>query len=285
MIVIPGSASPGLSQKIAKITNCEIASVERKRFPDGEMYIRIGSEIGGKDAVIVQSTTSDEKILEAILLCDATREANARKIIFVAPYFGYARQDKVFKQGEAISARAIARAIQANCDAFLSVDLHANTVIKWFTIPAFEVSAIPCVAGYFKGKKIDVIVSPDKGGIERVKRTSELSGIPYIHLDKVRLDGHTVTIKLPDYDFKGKNVVIVDDIISTGGTIKTAAKQMLDAGAKSVSCGCTHGLFLGNSGNELASLCTEVIASDTIETRFSSYSVAEEIARAISGII
>ncbi|MCX8174003.1 MAG: ribose-phosphate diphosphokinase [Thermoplasmata archaeon] len=285
MIVVPGSASSGLSRKIADISGCEIANVEKKRFPDGEMYVRIASDVSGKDAVIVQSTTSDEKILEAILLCDATREANARKIVFVAPYFGYARQDKIFKPGEPISARAFARAIQANCDAFLSVDLHANSVINWFTIPAFEISAIPCVANYFRGKNIDILVSPDKGGVERVKRTSELSGIPYVHLDKVRLDGHTVTIKLPDWDFRGKNVAIVDDIISTGGTIKTAAKQMLDAGAKSVSCACTHGLFLGNSGNELAALCNAVIASDTIETKFSSYSVAEEIERALSKVI
>lgn len=285
MIVIPGSASPGLARKIAEIGRGEFASVERKRFPDREMYVRILSSVEGEDAVIVQSTTSDEKILEAILLCDAVREAKARKIIFVAPYFGYARQDKVFKPGEPVSARAFARAIQANCDAFITVDLHASTVIKWFTISALEVSAIPCVSEYFKGKNIDVLVSPDKGGIDRVRRTSELSGIPYIHLDKVRIDGHTVTIKLPDYDFRGKNVVIVDDIISTGGTIKTASKQILEAGAKSVSCACTHGLFLDNSGSELASICLEVISSDTIETKFSSYSVAEEIVKAISRIM
>ncbi|MEM3492982.1 MAG: ribose-phosphate diphosphokinase [Thermoplasmata archaeon] len=281
MIVIPGSASPVLSEKIAGILKCGIAGVEKKRFPDGELYVRLCTEVGGEDAVIVQSTTSDEKILEAILLCDAAREANARKVIFVAPYFGYARQDKVFKPGEPISARAFARAIQTNCDAFVSVDLHATTVIKWFTIPAIEVSAIPSIAGYFKGKGIDLLVSPDKGGIERVRRTSEISGIPYTHLDKVRVDSHTVTIKLPDYDFRGKNVAIVDDIISTGGTIKTGARKMLEAGANSVSCACTHGLFLGNSGDELSALCKEVIASDTVETKFSLYSVAEEIANAI----
>ncbi|MGB9636036.1 MAG: ribose-phosphate diphosphokinase [Thermoplasmata archaeon] len=285
MIIVPGSASPLLAKKIAEEGNWELGEVERKRFPDGELYVRIVSEIEGKDVVIVQSTTSDEKIIEAMLLCDAARSANANKIVFVAPYFGYARQDKIFKRGEPISARAFARAIQANCDAFLSVDLHANSILKWFSIPAMEISAIPCIADYFRGKNVDVLVSPDKGGIERVERTARISGIPFVHLTKKRLDGYNVTIELPDFEFRGKNVAIVDDIISTGRTIKTATKLILEAGAAGVCCACIHGLFLGRAGEELTGICREVIASDTIETKYSLYSVSREIVNAIWKVI
>jgi len=284
MIVVPGSASTRLAEKIANIAKSGLASIERRRFPDGELYVRICSEVSNQHAIIVQSTSSDEKIIEALLLCDALREAKASKIGFVAPYFGYARQDKVFKPGEPISARAFARALQTNCDYFVSVDLHANSILKWFTIPALEVSAIPCVAAYLKERPVDVIVSPDKGGIERVKKASELSGIPWVHLEKVRIDAQNVNIKLPDFDFNGKDVVILDDIISTGGTIKSATNLLLAAGAKSVSCICTHGLFLKNSAAELRALCKEVVSSDTIETEFTGYSVAEEIVRGIEKI-
>jgi ribose-phosphate pyrophosphokinase len=284
MIVIPGSASAGIGKKIAERGNWEIGEAERKRFPDGEMYVRILTEIAGKDVVIVQSTTSDEKIIEALLLCDAAQEAKARRIIFVAPYYGYARQDKVFKPGEPISARAIARALSANCDAFLSVDLHAKTVLQYFTIPAVEVSAIPSIANFLKEHRVDVLVSPDKGGISRVQQASEISGIPYTHINKTRLDAHTVKMELPEFNFEGKSVAIIDDIISTGGTIKKACELLKNAGASNVLCACTHGLFLGNSGTELSKLCNETAASDTIETRFSKYSVAGEIAKHISSM-
>ena len=146
MHVIGGSASTALAERISReLSNAPFGIPFTKRFPDGEIYLRIGGRLEGDDVVVVQSTRSDQDMLELLLLEDAVREAGARRTFVVVPYFGYARQDRRFFPGEPVSARAMCRHVELDADAVITVDLHSSETLNHFTKPAFEASGIPAL--------------------------------------------------------------------------------------------------------------------------------------------
>ena len=187
MYIIGGTASKTIAMDLAKILNQPLANVTIKRFPDDELYIRILDKITGEDVVIVQTTYPDQNIIELFLLQDAVREAKAKSITVVAPYFGYGRQDKKFQEGEAISARAIAKLISMNAERFITVDPHKDHVLNFFSISAQSCTALTEVAAYIKTKHIDVVLAPDKGAAERAKNVAKIVGCRYDYLDKTRI--------------------------------------------------------------------------------------------------
>jgi len=280
MFVVGGSASQSLSRELAKSLKARLAKVEVKRFPDDECYVRIEDDMSDEDVFIVQTTWPDRNIIELFLLQDAVREFEVSSVTTVVPYFGYARQDKQFKPGEPVSARALARLIQMNTDEFMTVDVHAPTVIDWFdSIPARNISSYPEIGKFLRTKGIELVLSPDEGRAENAKRVAEVAKCESDYLVKERIDGETVTMAPKKFDVGGRKVAIVDDIISTGGTIIKAAEQLRSQGAAKVYAVCTHGVFAGNAIPRLEAVCDDIWTTDTIENPKACITVAPMIAR------
>ncbi len=280
MYVVGGSASPSLSKELAKSLKAKLAKVEIKRFPDDECYVRIDEDLSDEDVFLVQTSWPDKNIVELLLLQDAIKEFDVSSLTTVVPYFGYARQDKQFKPGEPISARALARLIQMNSDEFVTVDVHAPSVIDWFDgIPAKNVAAYPQIGRHLKSKGVQLILSPDEGRADNAKRVADVVNCDADYLVKERLDGETVVMAPKSLAVKGKKVAIVDDIISTGSTIIKAAEHLKKQGAAKIFAVCTHGVFAGNAIPKLDAVCDEVCTTDTIENPRTCITVAPEIAK------
>ena len=282
MIVIGGSASMELAKELASVMGCDYIQAATTTFPDGECYTRIDAEKLDDDVVIVQTTSPDSKLIELLLLQDAVRRLGAKSITLVIPYFGYARQDRVFKPGEPESAKVMCQHLDMNCDRVITVDIHKEAVLNYFNHPHKDLKAAPVIAEYFKGKGIDMVLSPDIGAAGRAKMVGEVMGVPYDHLEKTRLSGTDVRIAPAKADVKGKKVLIVDDMISTGGTIIAAAYALREAGAAGISVACTHGVFVNNAIEKFTGSSLDALLScNTLNNPVSHISVASLIAEAI----
>ena len=278
MYVIGGTASRTIAEDLSKKMGVPLANTISKRFPDNEFYLRIVDDISGEDVVIVQTTYPDPNIIELFILQNAVQESGAKQVTVVIPYFGYARQDKKFQEGEPISAKALASLIGLNADKVITVDPHKEYILDFFSTEAVSCTAIPEIAKYLAGKKIDLVLAPDKGALERVKQASKIINCDFDYMEKTRIDGETVEIKPKKLDVEDKNVAIIDDIISTGGTMAKSIKELKKHGAKNVYVACTHGLFAGDAIKKLdAAGCKEIISTDTIQSKFSKVKIAPSI--------
>lgn len=279
MYIISGTASNTVAEELSQIIKTPKANIISKRFPDAELYIRILDNIKNEHIVIVQTTYPDQNLVELFLLQNAAKEAGAKKITVVIPYYGYARQDTLFQTGEAISAKGIAELISVNADLVITVDPHKEHILDFFTTTAKSCTAVPEIANYLKQKNLDLILAPDKGALNKVKQASNIVGCDFDYMEKTRIDGKTVEIKPKNLDVQNKNVGIIDDIISTGGTMAKSIKELKIQGAKKVYVSCTHGLFAGDAITKLSqSGCDEIIATDTIISEYSTVKVAPSIA-------
>ncbi len=266
-----------LAKELASVMGCDYIQAATTTFPDGECYTRIDAEKLDDDVVIVQTTSPDSKLIELLLLQDAVRRLGAKSITLVIPYFGYARQDRVSKPGKVISKH-----MHINCDRVITVDIHKEAVLNYFNHPHKDLKAAPVIAEYFKGKGIDMVLSPDIGAAGRAKMVGEVMGVPYDHLEKTRLSGTDVRIAPAKADVKGKKVLIVDDMISTGGTIIAAAYALREAGAAGISVACTHGVFVNNAIEKFTGSSLDALLScNTLNNPVSHISVASLIAEAI----
>lgn len=270
-----------LATRLAKELDVSQGKVDTKRFPDGECYVRIHDDLEREDVVLVQSTRTDPEVVELLLLQDAIQEYRVRSLITVVPYFGYARQDKLFNKGEAISSRALIQAIQRNTDTVLLVDVHNLTILTYFDIPVENISGMLQIANFLKDAGAEMVLSPDEGSVSRARIVGQIIGTSVDYLEKTRIDGETVKITTKMLDVYRKRVAIVDDIIATGGTIVEAAKQLKDQGAKEVIAACTHGLYAQGALEKLEKVVDTIVSSDTIENETSAVSVAPELAKAI----
>ncbi|MBL6733804.1 MAG: ribose-phosphate diphosphokinase [Candidatus Poseidonia sp.] len=270
MVVVSGSNSGPMAQQLAEALGWEHHLLETRRFPDTEGYIRIPSEsieaMRKEPVVVVSNTFPDSGIVETLLMLDAIQGVrkgdmqNLRNIgpqalpdvgkgvILAIPYFGYSRQDKRFKPGESISAKAIAEMMACGCDGIAVLDLHAPAVLQDISVPVAFTSAMPELAQHLKDTvDPDFILSPDKGAIERASNVAQQIGCEFSYLEKTRIDAHTIVHKAKDLDVAGKSVAIVDDMIATGGTICRAAEALRSQGAVQVHAACCHGLFTGGA--------------------------------------
>jgi ribose-phosphate pyrophosphokinase len=270
-----------LATRLARELDVSQGKVDTKRFPDGECYVRVHDDLEREDVILVQSTKTDLDIIELLLLQDAIQEYRVRSLITVVPYFGYARQDKLFNKGEAISSRALIQAIQRNTDTVLLVDVHNLMILTYFDLPVENISGMLQIANYLKDAGAEMVLSPDEGSVSRARIVGQIIGTSVDYLEKTRIDGETVKITTKMLDVYRKRVAIVDDIISTGGTIVEAAKQLKDQGAKEVIAACTHGLFAQGALEKLEKVVDTIVSSDTIENETSAVSVAPELAKAI----
>jgi len=272
MKVVAGNASPMLALRIAKTLNLRLAKTTFKKFPDGEIYVKV--EDFDDTNVVVQSLNCNEDVVSLMLLFDAL---NDTEVVAVVPYMGYARQDKAFEDGEAISIRAIARLLESYASKVVTVNIHSKDAASHFS-KLIDLDAMPIIGNYFKEQDV-VMLSPDFGSYERVKVAAKAANCEFDYLEKRRIDAETVEIAPKNLDVEGKDVLIVDDIISTGGTIVEATKILLKNGAKSVKAACVHAVLANYALNKLYNAgVTEVIATDTVERVVSKISVAGLIA-------
>ena len=254
--------------------------------------------------VLVSNTYPDSGILQTILMLKALRDvrrgelSNVKGIepqkmsdvgsgLYLAiPYYGYSRQDKRFSKGEAVSARVIAEILGDYCDGIVILDLHEPAVLKGMDVPIRCVSAMPEVAERLaKEVKPDFILSPDKGAIDRATEVANLIGCEFSYLEKTRIDAHTIEHQPKDLDVNGKIVAIVDDMISTGGTICRASDALLQQGATEVHAACTHGLFTGGAISRLANHVDGVHSTDSLPNPRAVISAAPALARGLKELM
>ncbi len=265
------SASQELAAKIARELDCEVGKSKVNHFADGEILVEIDESVRGKDVFIVQSTSNPvtENLMEILVLADALKRASAKEITAVIPYFGYARQDRKAKPRQPITSKLIADLLTvAGVNRVVTVDLHAAQIQGFFNIPVDEMQALPLLATYFYNKSMEdiCIVSPDHGGATRARKLAVLLDAPVAIIDKRRPKPNVAEIMGVLGDIEGKNCIVIDDMIDTGGTIVAGIEMLKKKGAKSVSIACTHPVFSGEAVTRLQnSVADEVVVTDTIK--------------------
>lgn len=284
MIVIGGSSSKSLAEHLASHMGIDYIQAEVKRFPDGECYVRVHREEINDDVVLVQNSYPDQALVELFLLQEAIDGMAAKVLTTVVPYYGYARQDKRFEGGEANSARTMAKHIQLFSDRVITVDIHTPNILRWFDeVEACNVDAAQSIGSFFRGRNIDTVLAPDEGAADRARDVASIMGVKWDYLVKTRVNGKHVKMSPKDLKVEGKKVLIVDDIISTGGTISAANEELREGGASEVVAACTHGLFAEGALERLMKECDDVVSTNTLEGKVSKISVAPQIAEAIEG--
>ncbi len=268
-----GTAHPELAQKVATALGIELGRMRSQRFADGETCISIDESARGNEIFIIQPTCAptNDNLMELFIMLDAFRRASARRITVVMPYYGYARQDKKVKPREPITARLIADII-SNCGAnrVLTVDLHAEQIQGFFNIPVDHLYGGAILARHFIQQGFQnnpdvVVVSPDVGGVSRARSLAERLNCSFVVIAKRRPAPNEVEIVEIVGDFKGKQCIMIDDLIDTGGSIVKGAQALLDRGASDVIACCTHPVFSDNAASRLqSSPISAVVALDTI---------------------
>jgi ribose-phosphate pyrophosphokinase len=279
LMLFSGRANPELAARIADRLNVDLGPVTLKTFSNGEVYCRFEESIRGADVFIVQPTcgnpatgiTANDALMELLVMIDAAVGASAHRVIAVTPWFGYSRQDKKSSPREPISARLVARMLEAaGADRVLTMDLHAGQVQGFFNIPVDHMTAMFMLTQYFDdlGLQDLVVVSPDAGRVKLNKKFASKVGAELAILDKERPAQQVAEIGYVIGDVQGKTAVLVDDMIDTAGTLKAAGQTVLDAGASRVFAAATHPVFSGNAYENLASAGFEqIVVTDTIPLR------------------
>lgn len=287
MITVAGSASGKLAARVAKLLECPLVKPEVTRFPDGESYVRVDHDFRDEHAIIMQSTCypQNDNLIELFLLLDTAKDLGAKRVTAVVPYFGYARQDKRFKPGEAVSVRTMCKLIErAGADDIFTVDIHEEEIMANFAIPAYNLTAMSLIGRYVERLDLrdPVVLAPDQGALRHAKRAAAEFMADYDYLYKTRQTSTKVTMRPKRLDVSKRDVVIVDDIISTGGTVIEAVRILKKQGARDIYAACTHPVLAGGALRKIiAAGARKVIATDTIEHKTSVISVAPVIAEAI----
>jgi len=267
--LISGTANPELARKIAKYLDIPLCKVDIGRFSDGEISVRIAENIREKDVFIVQPTFAPaENLMELLLLIDACSRASAKRITAVIPYYGYARQDRKDQPRVPISAKLVANLITvAGTSRVLALELHAAQIQGFFDIQVDNLFAAPVLLKYIKKKKMKniTVVSPDVGGIKMGRAFAKRLNANLAIVDKRRTQADSSEVMNIIGEVDGSDIVILDDIISTAGTITQAAEALRKAGARKIIAAATHPVFSGNALERLKDSCIEeVIVTNSI---------------------
>ncbi|MBA2580460.1 MAG: ribose-phosphate pyrophosphokinase [Thermoleophilaceae bacterium] len=281
-MVAAGRTSVELGARIASRLGVGLTDAGLRTFSDGEVYCRYAESIRGADIFIVQSTCTNERagltvndaLMELAVMVEAAIGASAHRVIAVAPFYGYSRQDKKSAPREPVTARLVAKMLEvAGIDRLLTMDLHAGQIQGFFSKPVDHMTAMPILTQFVRDSLVDdvsnlVIVAPDAGRVKLTRKFAQKIGAPYALLEKERPAQQVAEIGYVIGDVRDKVAVIVDDIINTGGTLAAAAQTVIDEGASRVYAVATHGLFSGDAFQTLAqSPLSGIVVTDTVPPR------------------
>jgi ribose-phosphate pyrophosphokinase len=288
MLLISGPALQELGKNVAELLKTNTVNVVFKRFPDGENYVRLEGSVKNEEVAIVQTTSppQDTHLLQLFLLADLAKDLGAKKVTAVVPYLAYSRQDKRFLPGEAWSIETIAKLMKtAGVDQLVTINVHANEILKKFPFPAKSISAMPLLAEYFKKMGLEgaFALAPDEGAKEYAIVADRIlhGGYGWRHKMRDRYTGE-IGFRNDKFDVKGKDAIIFDDIISTGGTTAAAVKMLKNQGAKRVYSACVHPLLIGDAEKRILENGAEaIVGTDCVPSHVSKVSVAPLIADAL----
>lgn len=274
-MIVAGTASQSLAASLADALGEPLAVVETRRFADGEFAVRV-SDASGDRAVVVASTVSASAHLELLQLQDVAGQG-FEEVVTVLPYMGYARQDRAFREGEPVSARAVARAVSTGTDRVLTVNPHEPSVADFFDVPCTVVDATPLLADPLPTLDDPLFVGPDEGATDLATAVRDAHGAGGTdHFEKTRdYDTGEVTLEPAGADVAGRDVVLVDDIVATGSTMASAVARLHERDVGSVHVACVHPLFADSARSRLAAAGVESLhGTDTVERPVSTISVA-----------
>ncbi len=267
--IFSGRANRPLAEKISKYIGKNLGGLDIKNFSDGELWVKFIDNVRGDDVFIIQSTqTPAENLMELLIAIDAAKRASARKVTAVIPYFGYARQDRKDQPRVAITAKLVADLIvEAGADRIITMDLHAPQIQGFFNVPVDHLYSSVVLVEYLRNKAIEnlAVVSPDVGGIKMARAYAKRLNADIVLIDKRRPTHNVVEVMSIVGNVEGKNVLIVDDLIDTGGTFTNAVQALKEAGAKKVYGACTHPLLSGKAMEKInASEVEKLFVCDTL---------------------
>jgi len=268
--IFTGNANSALAEEIAHYLGVSAGAAKVTHFSDGEIQVKINESVRGADVFIIQPTCEpvNEHLMELLVMVDAVRRASARRITAVTPYYGYARQDRKARARDPITAKLVANLITASgARRVITMDLHAGQIQGFFDIPVDHLPGVPLLAQYFIQQKLDnvVVVSPDLGGVQRARDLAERIGASIAIIDKRRPEPNVAEIMHIIGDIRGKNVIMIDDIIDTAGTITQGAVALKELGAEDIYACCTHPVLSGPAVDRLSDApIREVLVTNTI---------------------
>ena len=288
MLIFGGSASEVLAIRVAREVGQDVSRLEVKKFPDGEKYIRVLDDVAGKDVLVIQSIyhKPDEYLLELLFLVNTLKDLEARRVVAVVPYFAYARQDQRFNPGESVSFKIVTELIEyAGVDEIYTIDMHLHHVpdiSRIFKIPAHNLSATPLLAKYVKENftlRNPLVIGPDEEARQWASIAAKELSTDYDVLEKRRLGPERVEIKLKELNARNRDIVVIDDIISTGGTIVEAIRGLKKEGASNIVVACTHPILVGNALTKIYQAgAHSLIGTDTIPSPIGYVSISPLIA-------
>jgi len=273
MLIFSNQKSGPLAKEVAAGVCVELGKIEKKIFPDGEIYIRLLTSVKGKEVALIHTTKDNDDLVELILVLSALKDNGASFITCVVPHLLYQRQDSAFEEGEAVSAKVVLKLIDKFADEIIIVNAHfleKAGKAKFGGVKVTNLDAFPLLGRHFKGVA-QRIFSPDEGSMHYAAAAAKELGCLYDHLVKKRIDGETVEMQPKELSVEGMNVVILDDVIATGGTMVKAAEMLKKQGAKKVYLGCVHGVFT-NGWDIFRGV--DVVCTDSLPTKVSKVSLA-----------
>ncbi|MEM4662540.1 MAG: ribose-phosphate pyrophosphokinase [Candidatus Diapherotrites archaeon] len=265
-----GTSNLALAKEVARLLGLKLGKLQISRFPDDETYCRFEECVEGKHVCILQSTCKpgNENLMELLVVVDAAKHSGASKITVVVPYYGYARQDRQSKPGEPVTAALVAKMLKAaGANSIITVDLHSKAVEKALKMQKIHLHAYTVLVDFFRRKKIKnlCVVAPDKGALKNARRFAKLLGAKTAWIEKTRISATEVKTAQIHGKVKDFDCIILDDIISTAGTICEGAKLLKRNGARNVYVAATHGIFAGEAIKRLnAAPIKEVVVTNTI---------------------
>ena len=268
--IFTGNANPSLAREVANYLGLELGSAFVGKFNNGEIQVKIDESVRGQDVFLIQTTSFpvNDHLMELLIMIDAAKRASAKTITAVVPYYAYARQDRKTRGREPITAKLVADLLTtAGATRVVTIDLHAAQIQGFFNIPMDNLVGVPLLAEYFMNKKIEnlVVVSPDLGGVNRARQMADLLEAPIAIIEKRRPMPGVAEVMNIIGSVEGKNVIIVDDIIDTAGSLTEGANALTKFGAKDIYAACTHPVFSDPAIQRIAdSALKEVVVSDSI---------------------
>ncbi|KJS32380.1 MAG: ribose-phosphate pyrophosphokinase [Desulfatitalea sp. BRH_c12] len=270
MNIAAGRANPILAEAIAAALDVQLTPCTIEDFPDGEIQVSVDDTLRGNDVYLIQPTSppASKHLLELLLLADACRRRGAVRLTAVVPYFGYARQDRRVHGKEAVGARLIADLLYTRFERILTVDLHNPAIEGFFSAHLEHLSAVPLLAQALRQSLSadSIIVAPDLGAVKLGQQYADLLDLPVAHIQKVRLSGRQVSARRVVGDVRNRSPVVIDDMISTGGTMVSAVEALLAHGClPEITIAATHGLMVGDAAQRFAHLpLRKLIVTDTL---------------------